>query len=209
MGDFGRIPRERRSGSEPFCDGDCPLGFDLLGFWQWSSSNVVSNATRGVLAEYLVARAIGAADGVRDEWAAYDLHDPRNISIEVKSAAYLQSWHQDRLSAISFNCARSLGWDAETNQQNTEKRRHAQVYVFALLAHQDQTTLNPLDVSQWEFYVVPTAVLDRRERSQQSITLPSLRALHGEPVEYSWLERAIGEAAAVQSAAAETEAGPS
>ena len=202
MGDFGRIPRERRSGNEPFRDGDRPLGFDLLGFWQWSSSDVVSNATRGVLAEYLVAKAIGAADGLRDEWAAYDLHDPRNISIEVKSAAYLQSWHQDRLSAISFNCSKSLGWDAETNQQNSEKRRQAQVYVFALLAHQDQSTLNPLDVSQWEFYVVPAVALDRRERSQHSITLPSLRALHGESVGYSELKRAIGEAA-------EAEAGPS
>ena len=199
MGEFDRIPSRRRSGSEPFRDADQELGFDLLSFWQWSSSDVVSNATRGVLAEYLVAGAIGAADGVREEWAAYDLCDPRNITIEVKSAAYLQSWYQERLSSVCFSCGKTLAWDAETNQQDQEKRRHAQVYVFALLAHQDQATLNPLDVSQWEFYVVPTVWLDQRSRSQHSITLPSLRSLHGAPVDYSQLRRAIYDAGKVQS----------
>ena len=46
------------------------------------------------------------------------------------------------------------------------KRRQAEVYVFALLAHQHGATLDPLDVAQWEFFVVPTVTLDRRERSQ-------------------------------------------
>lgn len=201
MGELRRIPQVRRTGNEPFCDGGCPLGFDLLSFWQWSASDVVSNATRGVLAEYLVAHAIGAAGGVRDEWAACDLLDPRDMPIEVKSAAYIQSWHQERFSTITFNCSKTLAWDPETNRQDTVKCRQAKVYVFALLAHKDQATLNPLDVSQWEFYVVPTVVLDRRERSQHSITLKSLRDLHGEPVGYADLKRAIGKAAEVHDAA--------
>ena len=166
MGNLSRIPQLRRDGTERFHSGGADLGFDLLGFWKWSVSDLVSNATRGRLAEYIIATAIGAADGVRDEWAAYDLLDPRGISIEVKSAAYIQTWHQDRLSTISFNCAPSFAWDPETNRQSDVKRRQAEVYVFALLAHQHQATLDPLDVAQWEFYVVPTVTLDRRERSQ-------------------------------------------
>ena len=156
--------------------------------------------TRGRLAEYIIATTIGAADGVRDEWAAYDLLDPHGISIEVKSAAYIQTWHQDRLSTISFNCAPSRAWDPETNRQSNVKRRQAEVYVFALLAHQHQATLDPLDVAEWEFYVVPTVTLDRRERSQHSITLKSLRALHGPSVDYAGLRDAVGEAAAVHRA---------
>jgi hypothetical protein len=69
------------------------------------------------------------------------------------------------------------------------------VYVFALLAHQNQATLDPLNLVQWEFYVVPTAVLDARERSQHSITLPSLKALHGEPVGFQGLRQAVVTAA--------------
>ncbi len=209
MSKFGRIPSERRHGNEVFHNGGRQLGFDLLSFWQWSASDVVSNVIRGVLAEYLIARAIGAADGIRDQWAAYDLLDPRGISIEVKSAAYIQSWHQDRPSIISFNCPKTLGWDPDTNQQSITRQRQAKVYVFALLAHQDQMTLDPLDVSQWEFYVVPTATLDGRERSQHSITLKSLRDLHGEPVVYADLRRTIGEAAAVHDAMVAGEVRPS
>ena len=37
--------------------------------------------------------------------------------------------------------------------------------------------VNPLDISQWEFFVLPTKVLDEREQSQHSITLPSLKKL--------------------------------
>lgn len=201
MSELGRIQLTRRTGDEPFRDGDAALGFELLSFWRWSASDVVSNAMRGSLAEFLVASAIGAAEGVREEWAPYDLDDPRGISVEVKSAAYIQSWHQDGHSLISFRYPKTLAWDPETNQQSTEARRQAMVYVFALLAHRDQATLNPLDVSQWEFYVVPTATLDGRERSQHSITLKSLRDLHGEPVPYSGLRDAIGVAAAAHWAA--------
>lgn len=194
MGELGRISQHRRDGSERFhCAGD-DLGFDLRGFWEWSVSDVVSNATRGRLAEYIIAQAVGAADGVRDEWAAYDLHDPRGISIEVKSAAYIQSWHQDRFSTITFNCPKSRAWDPETNRQSDVQSRQAEVYVFALLAHKDQATLDPFDLSQWEFYVVPTVWLDERKRSQHSISLKSLRALHGDPVSFSELRSAIGAA---------------
>jgi len=80
---------------------------------------VVSNATRGVLAEYLVAGALGVADGcIREEWAAYDLEARDGTRVDVKSAAYLQSWHQERLSQISFPVPKTRGWDRDTNRQD-------------------------------------------------------------------------------------------
>lgn len=89
-------------------------------------------------------------------------------------------------------------WDAETNTYQSEKYRQADVYVFALLAHKDKPTINPLDVSQWKLYVMPTFELDKRERSQHSITLNSLRALAGESLTYSDILPAVMEAARVQ-----------
>ena len=98
MSDLGPIDLKRRQGNEPFHDSHQPLGFDLASFWQWSFSDVVSNATRGVLGEYLVCRALGGGkDDVREEWAAYDLTAINGTRVEVKSSAYIQSWHQDRL----------------------------------------------------------------------------------------------------------------
>ena len=177
MNDLKEIEITKHSGEEKFRDGSNNLDFNLLSFWQWSSSDLVSNATRGILAEYMVGKALGCIkdDDVRDEGRAYDLDTQAGVRIEVKSAAYVQSWQQSRLSKISFNVPKTLGWDRETNKFDKEKKRQADVYVFALLFHKDKKTVNPLDISQWEFFVLPTKVLDERERSQHSITLPSLK----------------------------------
>ena len=179
MNELKELEITKRSCNEKFQYGSKNLDFNLLSFWQWSSSDVVSNYTRGILAEYIVGKALGCIkdDDVRDEGRAYDLDTQAGVKIEVKSAAYVQSWQQSRLSKIRFNFPKTFGWDRETNKFDKEKKRQADVYVFALLFHKDKKTVNPLDISQWEFFVLPTKVLDQRERSQHSITLPSLKKL--------------------------------
>jgi hypothetical protein len=194
---LGRLTIARRTGREPFHRAGQPLGFDVLGFWQWSASDLVSNAARGVLAEYLVAKAVGVDTArVRDGWASYDLQTPAGVRIEVKSAAYLQSWRQAKPSAILFSTRPVRAWDPETNELAAEPRRHADVYVFALHAHRDKATLDPLDVAQWRFYVLPTRVLNERTRSQHLITLRSLEALAGEAVPFEGLREAVERVAA-------------
>jgi hypothetical protein len=73
-------------------------------------------------------------------------------------------------------------------------RRQADVYVFALFAHRELETLDPLDVSQWCFFVVPTSTLDARTRSQHSITLKTLKGLADE-LPYRGLPEAVRRAA--------------
>ena len=68
--------------------------------------------------------------------------------MEVKSAAYLQSWAQKELSRISFGTPRTLAWDADGGGFAGVARRHAHVHVFALLAHADKATVDPLDLDQ-------------------------------------------------------------
>lgn len=198
MTDIGVPHRERKTGSERFRDGSKELTADVLSFWQWSASGLVGNTMRGVLAEYIVALALGIDQGVRREWEAYDLLFADLTKIEVKSAAYVQSWHQEKPSTIQFGVARRRPWDAATNTVALEPCRSADVYVFALLSHADRATINLLDLSQWKFFVLPTATLDARERSQHSITLRSLEALAGPPLAYSQLRHAVGAAGAQQ-----------
>ncbi len=69
-----------------------------------------------------------------------------------------------------------------------------QVYVFALLAHTDKATVDPLNLDQWVFYVLPTAVLDGRTRSQHSITLKTLERLTT-AVSFGGLRQAVNLAA--------------
>lgn len=186
-GPLGRMVVTRKTGSEPLNDGGAPLGPSLLDFWRWSVSDLVSNATRGRLAEFIVASAVGIDVGsaIRDEWQAFDLRTQTGVKIEVKSAAYLQTWFQKRESRILFGVERRRGWDADTGEQQREAGRHADVYVFALLAHRgDKTKLDPLDVGQWRFWAVSAANLDGYKRSQHCITLKSLVHLAGEGVRY-------------------------
>lgn len=182
----------RKTGAEPFVLAGTAAPFDLLDFWRWSASDLLENTRRGVLAEYIVARAMGISTAsVRQGWTAYDLETPEGLRIEVKSAAHLQSWAQRQLSVIQFVVPRRLGWDASTNVLEKTPRRHADVYVFALLAHKDKATVDPLDLAQWRFWALPTATLDARERSQHSITLRTLLALAGEGCEFGDLRAVV------------------
>lgn len=147
-------------------------------YWQWAYSDIIGNTDRGALAEFIVARALGTTAPVRNGWAAYDLETPGGIRVEVKSSAYLQSWFQKRPSSPGFGIRKTLAWDPATNAYDQSKRRQADVYVFCLLAHQeDKATLNPLDLAQWEFYVVATHDLDRLFGERGGVSIAQVREL--------------------------------
>lgn len=173
--ELGALTACVKTGNERFTFKNADAGFDLKSFWQWSGSDLINNTMRGILAEYLVAQALGLVGSApRMPWAKYDLLTSDGIKIEVKSAAYVQSWHQTKLSSISFGYGPKLAWDDSTGKLSDVAERHADVYVFAILNHIHKPTVDPLNIDQWQFYVVATAALDRRERSQHSITLNSL-----------------------------------
>ena len=91
---LGAITVTRKNGDECFKAKGIRLGNTLLGFSQWAYSDVSSNASRGILAEYIVASALGIAAATRREWDAYDLETQDGVKLEIKSASYLQSWAQ-------------------------------------------------------------------------------------------------------------------
>ena len=65
------------------------------------------------------------------------------------------------------------------------------MYVFCLLAHKDQETIDPLNVDQWEFYVLATSKLDEHCPKQKSIRLGSLKALAPEQPSYATLSETV------------------
>lgn len=188
---LGRIEVTAKHGNEPFRAGNDNLGFTLKDFWTWGVSDLLCNLMRGHLAEFIVGKAIGSPGIVRNEWAAYDLMTKEGLKIEVKSAAYLQTWEQDHYSNIQFNIEKTKELDVVKGVYHGEPRRWADVYVFAVLAHKDKATVEPMDVKQWEFYVLPVSVLDGRMRSQHSITLKTLNDLTGGAVDYFGLSEKI------------------
>ncbi|MEU9123539.1 hypothetical protein AB0C96_27325 [Streptomyces sp. NPDC048506] len=188
--DLGPLVITRRNGSEPIRASGETVG-RLGEFWSWACSDLANNTLRGVLAEYLVATALGATTGTRTEWDSVDIYTPEEWRVEVKSTAYLQSWKQSEPSKISFNIEPTSGWDPRTNTTSVEKLRRSDVYVFCLLHHQDKQTLNPLDLDQWTFYVLPTRVLNERCPSQKSIRPSSLKRLNPLETDFTGLRKAV------------------
>ena len=115
------------------------------------------------------------------------------IKIEVKSASYIQSWSQKKLSAISFSIKKAQYWDSEGSAQCGEPKRHADVYVFCHLKHTNQETIDPLKMEQWDFYVLPTFRLEGYARNQGSISINPIRKLTA-PKKYAELEVEIQQA---------------
>ena len=185
------IPPARKTGDESFHDGGSPLGFRIVDFWRWAGSDLLNNAQRGILAEYLVAQALGASDGVRVEWDSKDIVTPDGVSVEVKSSAYRQSWAQDDYSDIRFTVGQRKGWDAATDSFATEYARSADVYVFCLLHEKNQELVDPLDVRQWTFYVVARTTLDDQLGEQESMGIKTLQRLCDEPVSFGHLDQAV------------------
>src|SRR5579875_1264357 len=60
---LGRLLPVRKSGTGLLHAAGTPVGGSVLDFWQWSASDLMSNATRGRLAEYIVYRAVRGAAG--------------------------------------------------------------------------------------------------------------------------------------------------
>ena len=163
----------------------------LLDFWRWAYSDLIGNTERGSIAEYLVAMACNLDNSVRISWDSYDLKMKDDIKIEVKSSAFLQSWKQKNLSIPVFNVPKTKSWDYINNVYGTEKKRHADVYVFALLNHTEKNTLNPLDTRQWEFYIVNTDVLNKVIKDSKQITLKKLIEINSIKCTYDGLHESI------------------
>ncbi|MCX2678825.1 hypothetical protein OOZ15_02625 [Galbibacter sp. EGI 63066] len=166
MANLKAINIEAKRGNESFSFQSHELNFNLTDFWSWSQSDLLNNTLRGVLAEYIVRQDLGIKKSTRTEWDAYDLETKNGIKIEIKSAAYLQSWKQNNLSQISFNIAPTKGWNAETNEYSTETKRQSDYYVFCLLHHKDKSTVDPTKLEQWTFYVLQTHILNKLKKNR-------------------------------------------
>jgi len=93
-----------------------------LNFWQWAYSDILNNATRGVLAEFIVASAFDLkVTPVREDWAPYDFITNNGISIEVKSSSYIQTWSQKLLSAINFGIRETSIWNEELKSYSDKR----------------------------------------------------------------------------------------
>lgn len=182
----------RLDGSEKFILHNKKYEITVSDYWSWAYSDLVSNTSRGVIAEFIVMTSMGMLSErsiVRNDWEPYDLTSPSGRRIEVKSSAYIQSWTDGSYSKIIFDIAPKRVWTLRDGYSK-ESARHSDVYVFCVFSAMSKDK-SVLDLDFWDFYVLPTHILNAKVPKQKSIGLNSLLKLGSQKVDYSELGAAI------------------
>ena len=100
------------NGSERFAG----LDATVANFWRWAFQRLRDNTMRGILAEFMVAKAVGDQRSLRIAWDNFDAQAPDGTTIEVKCSAFLQSWTQKRHSELVFGRLSAREFDAARNE---------------------------------------------------------------------------------------------
>jgi len=176
------------SGHEPIGG----TGATIRDFWAWTLSDLRTNTVRPMLAEFLVARALGAHHHPRIEWDACDVRTDDGIRVEVKSAAYLQAWAQVKPSNITFAGLSARTWTPEAGY-SVAGSYNADVYVFGLQTATDHAEYDALNLNQWSFWVLPRSVVEAT--GQRSLSLARVQELSERSLTYAELAHRVRAAA--------------
>ena len=167
----------------------------VLDFWRFCYGALAGQSP--MIAEFLVAKALGIekAENVMI-WTAYDM-TYRNMRIEVKSTEYVHPWNEESISKVrSFSIAPSYN-NSWGNDVGNKLSRQNDVYVFCLNTNQEIKNPKPLIIDFWEFYVVPTNIInqytEKNNPDQKNISLSIVKKLSGKPVNWKMLKRKIDE----------------
>jgi len=169
------------------------LDATVADFWRWAFSDLRDNTTRGILAEFLVAKAVGDTRSLRIGWDNFDAQAPDGTRIEVKCSAFLQSWSQKRHSELVFGRLSAREFDAARNEYSVEARIRADVFVFAVQTQREPTAYDMLDLSHWEFWVASASII--REHAVRTVRIGWVRQHATGPLGYGGLADAIQTAA--------------
>ena len=162
----------------PFVNGNESLGITMLDFWKYQYSNIYD--MQEYIAEFIVGKALGINEPMnRDGWTLWDI-DYQGKRIEVKQTSYYHSW-QEKIANGKISQQRTFSiTPAFTRYKDSTTSYELQndIYVFCLNTGTNEEESYPLDMANWEFYVVPTSVINENcTPAQKSISLGKVRKL--------------------------------
>ena len=169
------IPEMLR-GNEYFCLHGTNLGLTVMDYWQFQYSNLIDNL--GSVAEFLVAKALlkdnpDNANG----WSLYDV-GYRDKRIEVKATSYFQSWKASH-EICEYRVFSIRKTHVEYQNAKSDMARQNDIYIFCVDIGRTKEAANPLCLENWQFYVIPTIVIDEQCGNQKTISLNRVQKLFG------------------------------
>ena len=188
--EFDRKPIDLLDPEKKLTDGGKPLGFTAIDYWRFQFSKIWDAYEE--VAEFIVAKALGMEKPYNKNGSTlYDI-DYNGKRVEVKTTAYYHSWRKDGEYSESrvFDIPETQG---QHNEMGPIRVRHNDVYVFCLNTGKNKADADPFEMSHWEFYVVPTSVINSKCGSNKTLSLGRLRQITKEKgkVTYSQLKAAI------------------
>ncbi len=152
------------TGDEHFTDGDMPTTFLLSYFYSWLSVDMTTPAVRNLLAEYIVATALG----VEKEGKAYPCLYYGGYSIAISSSGYVQT-SAGHLVSPTFKAPAK-----------------ADISIFCLHEHLNRDTSDLMKLEQWTFFIT-----DKKIPDDQPLTVSVVKALSPYMVKYNEIKGAI------------------
>ncbi|WP_146190437.1 hypothetical protein [Palleronia abyssalis] len=154
------------------------LSIDKAEFAFWAVGDINSNTKRGMLAEYIVGKALGCLTEHQDAWHSSDLLY-RGFAIEVKSSGFGTPpfWPTKLPPVPKFDIAeRKWAWSNTTGAfvGDGTPKRHADHYVFAYTLAKEIGEFAPFHTDGWRFVVCSEQDIARSYGAQKSVSLTSL-----------------------------------
>jgi hypothetical protein len=164
-------------GNEKFVFDGESTEFDFLDFWRFHFSNIYDLQDK--LAEFIVSKALGVNEAQNDQyWTLWDV-SYRGKRIEVKETSYYHSFNEEGKvsNRRSFGITMANGSYDTGKSGNEEFCRQNDIYVFCLNIGDTRETSYPLNLNNWEFYIVPTSVINEKCGNNKTISLGRIKGL--------------------------------
>ena len=174
------------------------LDYNFVDFWRFHYSNIYD--IQGRIAEFIVAKALDIHESQNDQyWTLWDL-TYKGLRIEVKETSYYHSFNKEgKVSQYrSFGITKANGSYDPKISGNNEFCRQNDVYVFCLNTGYTKEESYPLNLNNWEFYIVPTTVINEKCGDNKTISLNRIKSLGYMAVPYDRIRETIDAIASEQ-----------
>ena len=177
-------------GSDKFLFDNMETNMSMLDFWEFKFCNIFD--IQGDIAEFIVSKALGIDKAFNiDYWTLYDI-DYNGVRVEVKETSYYHPWNKNRpvSMARSFGITKANSSYDDKEHENRFERQN-DVYVFCLVTGFTAEESYPLNLNNWEFYIVPTKNINEKCGNQKTISLQRLKQLGFVPKRYDEIKSTI------------------
>lgn len=164
------------NGKEKFVSQNKELEFGMLEFWCSKFSNIYN--IQEYIAEFLVEQALGIEKSHNTEyWTLFDILY-KDYRIEIKETGYYHPWNQNgKISEMRRFGITKANSKYENKDTNNIYERQNDIYVFCLNIGKTKETSNPLNIDNWEFYIVPTKTINEVCKNNKSIGLNKVQKI--------------------------------